>query len=38
MNFFSCKLPSFHDSPLEPSNVVLYLTTAQLVLGDQFLW
>jgi hypothetical protein len=38
MNFLSHKLPSFHDYNLEPSNVVLYLTTTQLVLGDQFLW
>jgi hypothetical protein len=36
--FFSHKLPGFHDSTLEPINVVLYLTTTQLVLGDQFLW
>jgi len=38
MNFFACKLRSFHDSTLEPNNVVLYLTTTQIVLGDQFLW
>ncbi len=36
--FFFPKLPWFHNSTSECNNVMLSLTTTQVVLKDQFLW